>query len=287
MDHRRQIQLRLLIAFLMSALTADAFAETTDTWRYTLDVPPSNWTKPDYDDGDWKPGDGGFGTRGTPNARVGTVWQSDDIWLRKSFDIKSIPKKPALLLHHDEDVEVFINGKQVKELKGWSTEYKVVPIDDEHHSALRTGKNVMAVHCRQTTGGQFIDVHFADAENPPAIPDAKPFRSELITKWGAEVNAENTWTEYPRPQLKRAKWENLNGHWDYAVTSVEVTEMPTQWDGKILVPFCLESKLGGAQRLLDASQALWYRRTFELHSSERCANDLEFRSGRLSVRSVR
>ncbi|MFZ5830163.1 MAG: sugar-binding domain-containing protein, partial [Planctomycetota bacterium] len=87
--------------------------------------------------------------------------------------------------------------------------------------------------------------------------------SELITPWGEEVTPENAWTEYPRPQMARDRWQNLNGEWDYAITSVQDRKTPQQWDGKILVPFCLESKLGGVQRLLDASESLWYRRAFE------------------------
>ncbi|MCP4776729.1 MAG: glycoside hydrolase family 2, partial [Planctomycetaceae bacterium] len=73
-------------------------------------------------------------------------------------------------------------------------------------------------------------------------------------------------TEYPRPLLQRKDWTNLNGNWDYAVTSIKSQETPTEWTGKILVPYCLESKLGGVKRLLDASEALWYRRTFSLEN---------------------
>ncbi len=102
---------------------------------------------------------------------------------------------------------------------------------------------------------------------PPAKRDTKPFQSELITTWGSEVNAENAWTEYPRPQFERADWQNLNGHWDYAITPVDQRETPRTWDGQILVPYPLESKLSGVQRLLDASEALWYRRTFDASSA--------------------
>ncbi|MEM1224641.1 MAG: sulfatase-like hydrolase/transferase [Planctomycetota bacterium] len=94
-------------------------------------------------------------------------------------------------------------------------------------------------------------------------PDA-PFQSDLITRWGEEVTAENAWTEYPRPQLRRDHWMNLNGQWDYAISPLDRPNPPENWDGSILVPFCLESKLGGVSRLLHEDESLWYRRMFEV-----------------------
>jgi beta-galactosidase/beta-glucuronidase len=102
---------------------------------------------------------------------------------------------------------------------------------------------------------------------PPAVRQTRPFVSRLITRWGAAVTAANAWTEYPRPQLVRDQWQNLNGHWDYAVTPADRHQSPARWDGRILVPFSLESRLGGVQRLLDATEALWYRRTFDARPS--------------------
>lgn len=95
-----------------------------------------------------------------------------------------------------------------------------------------------------------------------------PYKTELITRWGREVAPENAWTEYPRPQLARESWQNLNGLWDYAITGADEKNAPETWAGKILVPFCLESRLGGVQRLLQQEEALWYRRTFALAHTE-------------------
>jgi len=263
-------QNRILLALLLTtcfAWTAVA-QEIVDSWQFTLRRPAAGWQASDFDTSEWKVANGGFGTVDTPNARVGTVWNTKGIWLRKAFELKSAPENPALLIHHDEDAEVFINGKPVATLKGFTTKYEVIPIPVDIRSALQVGNNLLAVHCSQTTGGQFIDVHVVDAntlpELPPAKRDSKPFQSELITKWGEEVTAENAWTEYPRPQLKRDSWTNLNGNWDYAVTSVKQLDQPKDWAGKILVPYCLESKLGGAQHLLDGSEALWYHRRFNV-----------------------
>lgn len=258
---------------LLVLLTSSSFGQDiVDAWQYTLRRPAEGWRQADFDNAGWKEGSGGFGTRDTPGSRVGTTWATGSIWLRKAFSLKQVPMNPALLIHHDGNTEVYINGKNVAVLKGFTKDYKVVPIPEGNRDSLKAGRNVLAVHCSQTAGGQFIDVHLIDADNVPKLPaprrSTKPFVSEMITKWGESVTPENAWTEYPRPQLKRAVWTNLNGHWDYAVTPIEQKEMPSDWDGKILVPYSLESKLGGVQRLLDATEALWYRRTFEAKKSD-------------------
>ncbi len=148
-------------------------------WRYTTEKPPAGWSKPDFDDSSWKSGPGGFGSKDTPGAVVGTEWRSSDIWLRRTFELED-PKlaSPHLSIHHDEDAEVFVNGRKVAELKDFTTDYKLEPLGDAMHQAVRRGRNVLAVHCRQTKGGQFIDVGIHDvvhrAEAPPAPPPAKP-----------------------------------------------------------------------------------------------------------------
>lgn len=84
----------------------------------------------------------------------------------------------------------------------------------------------------------------------------------LLTPWGEALDPQNVLPEYPRPQLVRGNWQNLNGHWDFAITSAGQTDRPTSWDGRILVPFSPEAPLSGVERQLQPDQALWYRRTF-------------------------
>lgn len=86
----------------------------------------------------------------------------------------------------------------------------------------------------------------------------------LFTRWANEVSPTNVLAEYPRPQLVRSKWQNLNGIWDYAITDKTNEQKPNKWDGKILVPFCLESALSGVMKPLKPDQRLWYRRTFSV-----------------------
>jgi len=86
----------------------------------------------------------------------------------------------------------------------------------------------------------------------------------MMTSFGEKVTPENAWCEYPRPQMVRENWTNLNGKWDYAVTSVTNTPgRPTKWDGQILVPFAIESALSGVGRLLEPNEFLWYTRKIE------------------------
>ncbi|HEX4200344.1 MAG TPA: hypothetical protein VHY59_02415, partial [Chthoniobacterales bacterium] len=89
-----------------------------------------------------------------------------------------------------------------------------------------------------------------------------PVPGHMMTKYAASVNPNSVWLEYPRPQLVRPQWINLNGLWDYAVAPDQTNE-PTHWEGQILVPFPLESSLSGICRPLRPEQALWYRRQFE------------------------
>lgn len=84
--------------------------------------------------------------------------------------------------------------------------------------------------------------------------------AHLQTRWAAEVNATNALPEYPRPQMVRAEWLNLNGSWDYAITPT-ATGTPTNFQGKILVPFPVDSLLSGVRQKLEETNTLWYRRT--------------------------
>ena len=132
-------------------------------WRYTTDKPADDWMKKDFDDAKWQEGPGGFGTRGTPGAVVGTEWKTPDIWIRREVTLPD-GKFTSLQfsVHHDEDAEVYVNGVLAGKFSGFTTEYVEEPLTAEGAAALKPGKNVIAVHCRQTGGGQFIDVGIVD-----------------------------------------------------------------------------------------------------------------------------
>jgi hypothetical protein len=124
-------------------------------WRYTLSDPGAAWFEERFDDSSWKSGTGGFGQKTTPAPHVGTEWTSGEIWIRRSFDLAAVPNDAMLRLWHDEDASVYVNGKLVASFTQWVDAYVNVPFD---RSSLRVGRNVIAVRCKQTSGGQFIDV---------------------------------------------------------------------------------------------------------------------------------
>lgn len=94
--------------------------------------------------------------------------------------------------------------------------------------------------------------------------DWKPVPGHIMTRWATDVSPANAapHAEYPRPQMVRDQWLSLNGLWDYAIMPANAKDLPSKWDGKILVPFPVESALSGVGQPLEPDQALWYRRTF-------------------------
>ena len=94
----------------------------------------------------------------------------------------------------------------------------------------------------------------------------KPVGDKIKTQWAEQVNPANVLPEYPRPQLERGDWQNLNGEWEYAIKPVGNAE-PAAFDGKILVPFAVESSLSGVQKEVGENNELWYKRTFTVPSA--------------------
>lgn len=135
-------------------------------WQYTTNAPAGDWFKADFNSSSWSQGMGGFGTTATPGTVVRTEWKTDDIWLRRKFVLpESSSKSWSLAIHHDEDAEVYLNGVLAAQLGGHTVGYMVVPVLDEAQLALRNGTNVIAVHCHQTSGGQYIDVGLIGESN--------------------------------------------------------------------------------------------------------------------------
>jgi len=91
-------------------------------------------------------------------------------------------------------------------------------------------------------------------------------QAPLMTRWAADVSPSNALPDYPRPQLVRTDWMNLNGLWDYAIAPNSTNNVPA-FACKILVPFPLESALSGVMTHLDEQSKLWYHRTISVPDS--------------------
>jgi hypothetical protein len=138
-----------------------ADAKDRPRWRYTLAAPDeASWTKPAFDDSAWKEGPGGFGTTMTPGAIVGTEWSSDAIWLRRTIEIPEAPAITHILIHHDEDAELFLDGKPLASFSGYTGGYTRRRLAPEALAMLTPGMHTLAVRVRQTRGGQFFDCGF-------------------------------------------------------------------------------------------------------------------------------
>lgn len=136
-------------------------------WRASFERPADGWFRPGFDDSRWRAGEGGFGAANPPNSVVRSAWTSSEIWLRREFELPAEgTKNPALVVHYDESPTIYLNGVLAAELEGYTTDYRQVPIRGEALAALKPGKNLLAVHASQTTGGQYIDVGIADDEAP-------------------------------------------------------------------------------------------------------------------------
>ena len=90
-----------------------------------------------------------------------------------------------------------------------------------------------------------------------------PAEGHILSKFASDVDPDAPLPEYPRPQFVRESWLNLNGLWDYAITGQGLGE-PDDFDGKILVPFCVESALSGVKKSVATEEELWYQRAFDI-----------------------
>jgi len=95
----------------------------------------------------------------------------------------------------------------------------------------------------------------------------KPAGNKIMSPWAEKIDPANVLPEYPRPQLSRTgNWKNLNGLWDYAITGKDASA-PQNYEGKILVPFAVESALSGVGKTLTKDNLLWYRTNFNIPSN--------------------
>lgn len=122
-------------------------------WRYTTEEPGTHWVEAGFSDGGWKTGSGAFGETGS-----NTTWDADDLWLRRDFNLDSVPTGMARLrLRLQGDAEVYLNGVEAMRGAGRATGYESHEITDAARRTFRKGQNSIAIHAHKTGPGQVID----------------------------------------------------------------------------------------------------------------------------------
>ena len=183
------------------------------TWWYTTSEPDPEWHSVGFTSTtSWshasKPG---FGKQGTPNARVNTDWHTKDIWLRTQFRLAKIPPHATISLYHDEDCEVYLNGQLLLTRQGYVTNYQTITLDAKQMQSFQTGKNTIAIHCRQKVGGQFIDLGLKAGAGADGVINRKAFliqakpqlREALTKEFGVDL-ARNFQRKYDRIRQLRS-----------------------------------------------------------------------------------
>ena len=136
------------------------------TWRYTFEDPGPGWEKRRFDDSGWSEGPSGFGTHGTPASEIGTVWNTKDVWMRRTFDWNGADRDALTFVgHQDDDIQVYVNGTPAVQRTGYVTSYGELPPSDEARRAIRHRENLLAVHCEQDFGGQYVHVEPAHIDD--------------------------------------------------------------------------------------------------------------------------
>lgn len=166
--------------------------EKQTEWKYTLEEPAKGWEQSNFNDKSWKAGKSGFGGEEPRGVTVGTPWTTSDIWLRTSFQLDKadllIPEFLVVNMFHDEDAAVYVNGKRILDVKGFTQQYRFFTPRDPA-SAFKVGRNTLAVHCKQTDGGQYIDLGISRIPTEKRLvtviiePDV---RNEHVEAWAAK-----------------------------------------------------------------------------------------------------
>ncbi len=125
------------------------------TAMYTETDPGAEWASLSFDDSSWKRGAAPFGD---DKYEAQTAWTSADLWYRRTFDLESTDHEELTLkLRHDDDVTVYLNGTEVYDVSGWQHSYDYLPLPASALAGLQQTGNVLAIHVRNTAGGQWLD----------------------------------------------------------------------------------------------------------------------------------
>lgn len=127
------------------------------TGMYTFTKPANGWEKPDFIDTRWNQSQAAFGTPDEDNVK--TLWETKDIWVRRTIDIQEdlSGRKIFLEYSHDDTFELYINGIQVVKTGYEWHKNVIIELNDKVKNTLKKGKNVIAAHCNNKTGGALVD----------------------------------------------------------------------------------------------------------------------------------
>ena len=139
--------------------------ESNYTVKYTEEQPASDWNQVDFNDKNWKTGTAPFGDS---QSKAKTVWDSKELWIRREFTIsdKGDLNNLFLKLRHDDDVEVFLNGKNIYSKEGANGKLAMIDLNEAIKSNLKEGKNLLAIHCINTGGYAYLDAGIVEKLPP-------------------------------------------------------------------------------------------------------------------------
>jgi hypothetical protein len=147
--------------------------------RYTFRKPDEAWMQASFDDASWQLGRMPFG-KGWGND-FATPWDSREIWARRTFELTETDiEELVLLLRHDDDVEVYLNGTRIYDCTHcYLGRIKAYPVAEDVKSVLKKGKNTLALHCINPSGNAWLDVGLAKRKKPRSLTNAEQTSVEV------------------------------------------------------------------------------------------------------------
>lgn len=160
--------------------------ETPYNVDYTESQPDGDWSSLDYKPAGWQSGQAPFGD---DEKNVKTLWKSDNIWVRRKFNVKNPGSINELFLklHHDDNIEVFLNGNKIYDTVGWTNSFKYLPVNKK---LLKAGGNTIAIHLANSAGGRYLDFGLVDK-----LKDASA-ATQLAAQKKVEITATQTTYEF-------------------------------------------------------------------------------------------
>lgn len=191
-------------------LITDARGASPSTWHYTTVDPGEGWADTGFSDEGWQTGTGGFGS-GTPeNAHINTDWSTGQIWLRASFALpEAALASAALSLYHDDDVQVFLNGKPVFQEASWVNNYQDPVLPEDFLASLKPGKNVLAITCINTDGPGYVDAGLSVTADFESVTLAGDARSAAPADWSYTTS--DPGPDWSNPGFDASAWQPGKG----------------------------------------------------------------------------